>query len=109
VVFVMDAMAMPSWLISKSQRALLAHCAVERPDAWRIGLPRVLIRNFLNRGGVVLIVIGEKRGLLRLGEPAMWGSEDQVMDFFGAANVLTGDFGLPKPTFDADELFGQRQ
>jgi hypothetical protein len=89
VVFVVDAMAVPQWLLTllPGQRFLLAHCERERPNAWREGLANVLIRNFLRRDGFVLVLVGDRRGLLRPGLPPLWGSEEEIMGLLGVYDV----------------------
>jgi hypothetical protein len=82
---VVDAMAVPQWLLTlmPEQRFLLAHCERERPDAWRDGLPAVLISNFLHRRGFVLVLVGDRRVLLRYGLPPLFGSEEEIMSLLG--------------------------
>lgn len=89
VVFVVDAMAVPQWLLTlmPGQRFLLAHCEIERPDAWRQGLARVMIRNFLERDGFVLVLIGDRRALVRRDMPTLWGNEEELMKLLGVYDV----------------------
>jgi hypothetical protein len=104
VVFVIDAMAVPDWLERTNRRILLAHCEVERPDAWRFGLNRVLINNFMLRDGWVVVFIGDRRGLLRPGLPPIWGTEDQIQAALGLKPPSTDQFGFPLPVLDPKEF-----
>jgi hypothetical protein len=97
--------------IDPEQRVLYAHVDPDWPNAWRSPLPRLTIRTFLQRGGQVIVVIGQRRILLRRDRPPLFTTEADLEIAAAALKGMMrqGDLpDMPKPTFDPEELMRRR-
>ncbi len=77
VVLVMDAFANHN-LSRRGERVLIAHCDPKYPKAWRRGLIKQAIENFLRLGGTVLVTIGKQGVLKRPGQGWIFGKLEDV-------------------------------
>ena len=102
--------------LAKGENLLYAFVEPTRPEAWRTGhLMRETIKNFLRRGGWVIVHIGNKRAILKDGQPPIIGYPDEAPVAAAAARALletvspaTINAGLPAPILDPAEFARSR-